>query len=311
MASTPFRPGATALITGAASGIGFAVAQLCRTHGMNLILVDIHADYLAKAHAVLGDTETARTITHTMDVSEESSWEFLREKVAQYFPAGIDLLMLNAGVALRAKDSKSPWEDLNYFQQTFATNFYGVLNGIYTFLPLFTSSVQSSNAGPRAIVITGSKQGITNPPGGHNPAYNASKAAVKSIAEQLSHDLRASAATRNIAVHLLVPGWTYTAISGNIGPVPDAEALATKPKGAWLPSQVAEYMYKKMEQGKFYIICPDEDVSEALDKARMAWTVGDITMGRPALSRWDDEWKDKASAWIAQEAERLEASHHH
>lgn len=117
MASSAFRPGATAVITGAASGIGFAVAQLCRTHGMNLVLVDIHADYLAKAHAVLGDTENAKTITHTMDVSDESSWEFLMEKVAQFFPAGIDLLMLNAGAAFKARDSKSPWEDVDYFKQ--------------------------------------------------------------------------------------------------------------------------------------------------------------------------------------------------
>lgn len=193
-------------------------------------------------------------------------------------------------------------------KQTFGTNVYGVLNGIQTFLPLLTS--KSSNAGPKAIVITGSKQGITNPPGGHNPAYNASKAALKSIAEQLSHDLMASSVTRNVAVHLLVPGWTFTAISGNFGPVPDAEALSTKPKGAWLPSQVAEFMYKKMEQGQFYIICPDEDVTEAMDKARMAWAVGDITMGRPALSRWDAKWKDKASAWINKETERLTSGHH-
>lgn len=121
MASSVFRPGATALITGAASGIGFAIAQLCRTHGMNLVLVDIHADYLAKAHAVLGDTDNAKTITHAMDVSEESSWEFLREKVAQYFPAGVDFLVLNAGAALKAKDSKSPWEDLDYFHQVCKT----------------------------------------------------------------------------------------------------------------------------------------------------------------------------------------------
>jgi NAD(P)-dependent dehydrogenase (short-subunit alcohol dehydrogenase family) len=191
-------------------------------------------------------------------------------------------------------------------QQTFATNISGVLNGIYTFLPLFKASTQSPSAGHKAIVITGSKQGITNPPLGRNPAYNASKAALKSLAEHLSHDLRSDSATKNISVHLLVPGWTYTSLSGNRGgPIPDEEALATKPKGAWLPSQVAEYMYKKMEEGQFYIVCPDDDVGEPMDKARMTWAMGDVTMGRPALSRWDENWKDKASEWISNEAAKL------
>ncbi len=63
---------------------------------------------------------------------------------------------------------------------------------------------EASKTKRTAIVITGSKQGITNPPG--NPAYNASKAAVKTLAEHLSWDLRET----TTSVHLLVPGWTFT-----------------------------------------------------------------------------------------------------
>ncbi|WEW59827.1 hypothetical protein PRK78_005308 [Emydomyces testavorans] len=304
MAHTVFRPGATALITGGGSGIGFAVAQLCRSHDMNLILVDIHADNLAKAHTLLGDTEKAKTLTHVMDVSEESSWEYLRDKIVNHFPAGLDLLMLNAGTSLTPKDPGNPWGDLEYFQQTFATNLHGVINGVYTFLPMISKAASKA---PKAIIITGSKQGITNPPGGKNPAYNASKAALKSIAEQLAHDLRCDSVTKNVHVHLLVPGWTFTGLTGNVGPVHDDQASASKPKGAWLPSQVAKYMYEKMNQGKFYIICPDDDVSEPLDKARMAWAIGDVIEGRPPLSRWDEEWKEKASEWINKEAESRKA----
>jgi NAD(P)-dependent dehydrogenase (short-subunit alcohol dehydrogenase family) len=88
--------------------------------------------------------------------------------------------------------------------QIFTTNLFGVINGLNTYVPSFQSR---SNASPAAIVITGSKQGITNPPG--NPAYNASKAAVKTLAEHLSWDLREN---KGVSVHLLVPGWTFTGL---------------------------------------------------------------------------------------------------
>lgn len=168
----------------------------------------------------------------------------------------------------------------------------GVLNGLETFLPL----VKSSRA-HTSIIITGSKQGITNPPG--NPAYNASKAALKSLAESLSHDLRPQT-----SVHLLIPGWTFTGLSGNNGPTPDEEAVKVKKPGAWLPSQVADYAYKKIREGKFYIVCPDNDVNEELDQARMLWGAGDVVEGRSALSRWDPEYQEKAAEWIAEEAKK-------
>lgn len=115
MANSVFRQGATALITGAGSGIGFAVAQLCRSHDMNLVLVDVHADNLAKVHTLLGDTDKAKTVTHVMDVMDAPSWEFLRDKIVNHFPSGIDLLMLNAAVNLKAKDPENPWGDMDYF----------------------------------------------------------------------------------------------------------------------------------------------------------------------------------------------------
>ena len=81
---------------------------------------------------------------------------------------------------------------------------------------------------PCSILITGSKQGITNPPG--NPAYNASKAAVKTLAEHLSFDLSKSSPTTS--VHLLVPGWTFTGLSGN-NPFAKEKERKEKPEGAW------------------------------------------------------------------------------
>jgi NAD(P)-dependent dehydrogenase (short-subunit alcohol dehydrogenase family) len=83
------------------------------------------------------------------------------------------------------------------------TNLNGVINGLNTYVPSFQSR---SSDEASAIVITGSKQGITNPPG--NPAYNASKAAVKALAEHLGFDLKDT----QTSVHLLVPGWTFTGL---------------------------------------------------------------------------------------------------
>lgn len=103
----------------------------------------------------------------------------------------------------------------------------------------------ASSPTPKSIVITGSKQGITNPPGAANPAYNASKAAIKNLTEHLAHDLRSDPATAHISVHLLIPGWTWTGLMGNVGPTD--ESSLKKMEGAWFPSQVAEELVKGME----------------------------------------------------------------
>ena len=163
------------------------------------------------------------------------------------------------------------------------TNFFGVVNGLTVFLP----SLRAQKT-PTAVVITGSKQGITNPPG--NPAYNASKAAVKFLAEHLSYDLRST----TTSVFLLVPGWTYTGLMKNLG-------MKEKPDGAWWPEQVADYLEQKMADGQFYVICPDNDVTEEKDKKRMLWTTGDIIEGRPPMSRWREKLKDEAEEWMAKQ----------
>lgn len=59
-------------------------------------------------------------------------------------------------------------------------------------------------------------------------------------------------------------------------------------------------MYEKMQDQKFYIICPDNDVSESTDKKRMLWTVGDMVKGRPSLTRWRPEYKEEAEKWMAE-----------
>ena len=81
--------------------------------------------------------------------------------------------------------------------------------------------------------------------------------------------------------------------------------MAKKNAGAWLPSQVAEYAEGKIREGKFHIVCPDGDVDEALDQARMEWAIGDVVWGRSALSRWDAEYEKEAAEGIKKRAEEL------
>ncbi|KAL2681869.1 hypothetical protein IWX47DRAFT_868686 [Phyllosticta citricarpa] len=168
-------------------------------------------------------------------------------------------------------------------QKILGTNLWGVVNGLNAFVPVLQQQKKQA-----AIIVTGSKQGITNPPG--NPAYNASKAAVKTLAEHLDYDLRDE---KHLSVHLLVPGWTFTGMTGG-GP----SASREKPAGAWSADQVVSYLVQKMEKDKFYVICPDNDVDEATDKKRILWSIGDVVEERPALTRWRDEWKGEAREWM-------------
>jgi len=264
-----FRSGARALITGGASGIGLAVARLCHGHGMKIIIVDNNERNLTEVEKSLSGVKVA-----SGDVSKIETWQSLKKRVEEEW-GGVDFLMLNAGIG-----GKGSWEDLEYFHKILDTNLFGVINGVSTFLPLVNTKEPSS------IIITGSKQGITNPPG--NPAYNMSKSAIKTLAEHLSFDLRST----KTSVHLLVPGWTYTGLTGG-------GQATEKPAGAWAPEQVAEYLEQKMGEGVFYVICPDNDVTVEKDRRRMLWGVGDIVYERPPLSRWREDWKDKAEEGIA------------
>jgi len=123
---------------------------------------------------------------------------------------------------------------------------------------------------PSVIVNTGSKQGITNPPG--NAAYNASKAALKSYTESLQHELRNTDGCQ-VSAHLLVPGWTTTGKREH------------KP-GAWLPDQVIDVLLEALARGDFYIVCPDDEVTSEMDTARILWgneasvLVGDFLLGQ-------------------------------
>jgi short-subunit dehydrogenase len=140
-----------------------------------------------------------------------------------------------------------------------------------------------------AIVSTGSKQGITTPPG--DTAYNITKAGVKVVTEALAHELRQKEGSRATA-HLLIPGFTFTGFT-------EARGVTEKPAAAWTADQVIDFMLEGMGRGDFYILCPDNDVTRATDEKRMRWASDDVILNRPALSRWHPDYKDEFAAFMA------------
>jgi len=182
------------------------------------------------------------------------------------------VLMNNAGVG----DVGTSWDGIENWRKVFDVNLFGIVNVQQTFVP---SMLHQEN--PAMIINTGSKQGITNPPG--NAAYNASKAAVKSLTEGLSYELREKAHS-NVTAHLFIPGWTFTGMTGSNG-------STEKPAGAWSAEETVLYLLDKVRSGDFYVIVPDNETKREVDQLRIMWAAADVAEGRPALSRWDPRYK--------------------
>jgi len=271
----------TAVITGGASGIGLATAERLAARGMNVCIADRDGDALAPAASAL-EKHAARgadaILTVTTDVSRLESVEALRDAVLDRF-GEVALLMNNAGTG----GGGSPWESYAGWQRVLGVNLWGVVHGLQT----FTQGMIDQGT-PCAIVNTGSKQGITNPPG--DAAYNASKAAIKSLTESLAHQLRGTEGCQ-VSAHLLVPGFTYTGMIRRF--------LPEKPTAAWLPEQVADHLLEAMDRGDFYVLCPDNDVTPEVDHRRIEWAAGDMTENRPALSRWHPDYEERFTAFMA------------
>jgi NAD(P)-dependent dehydrogenase (short-subunit alcohol dehydrogenase family) len=272
--------GAAAVITGGASGIGLAAAIRFAGLGLKVCIADLGEDRLVQAAeriAAASPAGKAAVMTSATDVSRVEAVQQLEATVRDRF-GGTDILMNNAGI----QPGSTIFGPDDHWSRILGVNLWGVIHGSQVFVPGMLK-----RARPGLVINTGSKQGITTPPG--DPAYNVAKAGVKAFTEALQHDLRNTEGAR-ISAHLLIPGFVFTGLT--------AHGRTEKPAAAWTPEETVDFMLARLEAGDFYILCPDNDVPRALDERRMLWAIGDIVENRPALSRWHPDHAEAFAAFL-------------
>jgi NAD(P)-dependent dehydrogenase (short-subunit alcohol dehydrogenase family) len=243
--------GKVAVVTGAASGIGRALAVHFASEGMRLVLADIEEAPLESVSAALRDAGS-EVETAVVDVSEARELEALAERCTARF-GGAHVLCNNAGVAVGGAAWEVAIEDWSW---VVGVNLFGVIHGIHAFLPRMLASGEEGH-----IVNTASIAGLISP--GFFGPYNVTKHAVVTLSETLLAELTASDA--KIGVSVLCPGWVQTRLHESDrnkpgaapGGDPDQEALrniiAGLLAGGIAPEPVAALVAEAIRENRFWI----------------------------------------------------------
>jgi NAD(P)-dependent dehydrogenase (short-subunit alcohol dehydrogenase family) len=284
MSHPALTPGSVAVVTGGAAGIGLAAAKRFAQLGLRVCIADLGADRLARAAeavAALAANGMNDVMALETDVSRVEDLQSLEGAVRGRF-GGTDVLMNNAGI----QPGSTVFGPPGNWERVLGVNLWGAIHGTQIFVPAMIERGR-----PGMVINTGSKQGITTPPG--DPAYNVAKAGLKAFTEALQHELRNTPECR-IDAHLLIPGFVFTELA--------ARGRSEKPAGAWTPEQTIDYMMQRLDAGDFYILCPDNDVPRSLDERRILWAAGDIVENRPPLSRWHPDYAPAFAEYIKEKS---------
>ena len=270
--------GKTAVISGGASGIGLEAAKRFLACGMNIVIADVKNLAAAKETLLEISNDESKVLIQECDVTNLDAIKELEILVRESF-GKVHCLMGNAGmIAMGTK----PWEEIEQLHKIMNTNFMGVVNLCNAFIP---SMIAHGEDG--VVINTGSKQGVTRPPG--NYAYNLSKASVVAYTEALSH---AFITTENCKIksHLLIPAFVYTPMISAFIPEKPAFAATTE--------ETVDYFMEALKRDEFYILCPDNETNREIDEKRIQWAADDIIKNRPAMSRWHPGYQEEFEAFM-------------
>ncbi len=253
-----------AVITGAASGIGYSLAERCAREGMKVVLAGINEDTLKKAEKDIRKTGATALVVKT-DVSKAEDVKTLAEKTLDTF-GEVHLLFNNAGVVMFS----TAWEStLADWQWVLGVNLWGVIHGVHFFVPIMLEQDTECH-----IVNTASSAALAISPLMNN--YAVSKHGVMALTEGLYQEL--AMRTDKIGVSVLVPGWVRTNVMESERNRPEelknrlGEGMDTKASGvqalmklytggfdgAVLPRQVADIAFDAIREKKLYIFAGNE-----------------------------------------------------
>ncbi len=251
-----------AVITGAASGIGRAIAELCVQEGMKVILADIEKGVLAETEKAL-QAQGGIVIAVQTDVSKAEDIEKLAQKTLNAFGA-VHLLFNNAGVVPNGGSTvwKSQYAD---WEWVLGVNLYGVIHGLQTFVPIMLEQDTECH-----IVNTASMAGLVSYE--CLVTYHVSKHAIVALSENLYHSLAQQKA--KVKASVLCPGWVKTnflnaerncppalSVQRNMTPVSIRniqEAQNSMAENGLSPHKIADMVFAAIREEKFYIITHPE-----------------------------------------------------